>query len=402
MKLRLILPSILLATALFNCTPDPEVVTQFVTTDETLEGDITSDLTLDASKVYVMKGGVHVKEGAVLTIPAGTLIRSDRNSTGVSYLLIERGGKIMANGTATDPIVFTSGKATPQRGDWGGIIVCGKAPINVGTEANAEVGNVLYGGNDANDNSGVLRYVRVEYTGNAINADKEHNGFTFNGVGSGTQVEYLQAYRGNDDGFEFFGGTVNAKYLVSTESKDDSFDWTFGWVGKGQFWLATQSTTMTSDRGIEADNNGPNNSATPFSNPTLSNITLLGAEDGDMENTGMRLREGTKGIIHNAIVSGFPNNGVRVSTQQSQDNMNNGDLVVANSMVFGNGTDWKDCEPFANDASNSSDATAFTSGFVSNVSSSFDPASIDAWFTSASFKGAVNEGNNWTSGWTRL
>ena len=149
-------------------------------------------------------------------------------------MLFRSGGKIEAVGTEDSPIVFTSGTASPARGDWGGIILCGKAPINKGTTATAEVGDVLYGGTDATDNSGTLKYVRVEYTGNAINTEKEHNGFSFNGIGNGTTLEYLQAYMGGDDGFEFFGGTVNASFLVSTGSKDDSFDWTYGWVEIGR------------------------------------------------------------------------------------------------------------------------------------------------------------------------
>ena len=168
----------------------------------TLSGDISSDLTLDASLEYTLAGGVHVLGGATLTIPAGTVIKSDPNES-VAYLLIEQGGMIDAQGTATSPIVFTSGSSSPSAGDWGGIILCGKAPINSGSVATAEVGDVTYGGSLSTDNSGTLRYVRVEYTGNAINDEKEHNGFTFNGVGSATTVEYLQAFMGNDDGFEF-------------------------------------------------------------------------------------------------------------------------------------------------------------------------------------------------------
>jgi hypothetical protein len=294
----------------------------------TLSGDITEDRVLDAQYEYTIAGGVHVKDGVTLTIPAGTVIKSNPDES-VAYLLIEQGGKIDAEGTSDNPIVFTSGASTPAAGDWGGIILCGKAPINNGSTATAEVGDVLYGGSDASDNSGVLKYVRVEYTGNAINDEKEHNGFTFNGVGSGTTVSHLQAYFGNDDGFEFFGGAVSADYLVSTGSGDDSFDWTYGWVGAGSYWIAEQANGV-GDRGIEADNNGDNNEANPYSNPTLSNITLTGYSGS--ESDGMKLREGTKADIKNVLISNFKD-GVEVEHATTVSNTASGELTLSDITV---------------------------------------------------------------------
>jgi trimeric autotransporter adhesin len=341
----------------------------------TLSGDISSDLTLDASLEYTLAGGVHVLDGATLTIPAGTVIKSDPNES-VAYLLIEQGGMIDAQGTATSPIVFTSGSSSPSAGDWGGIILCGKAPINSGSVATAEVGDVTYGGSLSTDNSGTLRYVRVEYTGNAINDEKEHNGFTFNGVGSATTVEYLQAFMGNDDGFEFFGGSVSADYLVSTGSGDDCFDWTYGWVGSGSYWIAEQADGV-GDRGIEADNNGDNNSASPFSNPTLQNITLTGYVGS--ESDGMKLREGTKGDISNVLISNFQD-GVEVEHEVTVKNAGSGDLTLSGISVTGStGSIYA-----IKGAANASDST--------NAASAIDQA-IDGSATGA--------GTDWINGWTK-
>jgi hypothetical protein len=340
-----------------------------------LSGDITEDLVLDADYEYTLAGGVHVKDGVTLTIPSGTVIKSDPNES-VAYLLIEQGGKIMAEGTATEPIVFTSGAANPAAGDWGGIILCGKAPINNGSTATAEVGDVLYGGTDASDNSGTLRYVRVEYTGNAINDEKEHNGFTFNGVGSGTTVEYLQAYMGNDDGFEFFGGAVSANYLVSTGSGDDSFDWTYGWVGSGEYWIAEQ-TDGIGDRGIEADNNGDNNEASPYSNPTLSHITLT-AYVGS-ESDGMKLREGTKASITDVLILNFQD-GVEVEHAVTVANAATGDLMLNDVTI----TDYTGSLFAIKGSANTSDSTSAAQAVQSAINGS-----------------GVGAGDDWTESWTR-
>lgn len=340
-----------------------------------LSGDITEDRILDAQYKYTLAGGVHVKSGAILTIPAGTIIKSDPNES-VAYLLIEQGAQIDAQGTADNPIVFTSGASSPAAGDWGGIILCGKAPINNGSTATAEVGDVLYGGTEPSDNSGTLKYVRVEYTGNAINDEKEHNGFTFNGVGSSTTVAYLQAYFGNDDGFEFFGGTVNATYLVSTGSGDDCFDWTYGWVGFGSYWIAEQANGV-GDRGIEADNNGDNNGASPFSNPTLSNITLT-AYVGS-ESDGMKLREGTKGKISNVVITNFQD-GVEVEHGITVSNAASGELLLTNVSIS-NSTGLEFAIKGANNASDSTSAANAVSDAINGA--------------------GTGAGTDWTIGWTK-
>lgn len=338
-----------------------------------LEGIINEDLTLNLSENWLLSGGVFVDEGSKLTINNGGTVYADSDVT--TFLSVKQGGEVYIEGTQVNPVVFTPLKDNPTYGDWGGIIINGKATLNTGLTAEGEGGTGVYGGEDDNDNSGVLRYVRVEYAGKILGTDNELNGFSFNGVGNGTTVEYIQAYKGSDDGLEFFGGTVNVRYAVSTHNQDDSFDWTHGWRGKGQYWIAEQGPDG-GDRGIEADNNGDDNALEPYSNPTLSNITLIGVNDGDSLNTGMRLREGTKGKIYFTHVSGFPKYGVRVSEEITLNNVTNGELFVANSLVENNGTNFKDCLEF--------------DGFVSTLN--------DEWFY---IDETVGAGDYWTEGWTR-
>ncbi|MTI31432.1 hypothetical protein [Xanthovirga aplysinae] len=390
-----------------------------------IRGDITENMTLSADTDYVLIGGVHVKEGTTLTIEAGVEVIAN-TTDGVAYLLVEQGAKIMAEGTAQAPIVFTPDTDNPKRGDWGGIIINGKAKINKGETASAEVGDTPYGGNDDTDNSGVLKYIRLEYTGNVINSEKEHNGFTFNGVGSETTVEYLQVYKGKDDGFEFFGGSVNARYLVSTGSKDDSFDWTYGWRGKGQFWIAEQAED-DGDRGIEGDNNGSQNEANPFSEPTLANITLIGKNITDSQ--GMKLREGTRAHIYNTIVTGFEKRGIQVEHDQTLTNVEtDGLFTISNTYVYHNDVDKalvfsqtmdEDAEgnktpaddnfvvpsedtftvESLNNHFNLGDASL--TGLVGTEESAVDPSTLDDWFVSAPYAGALESDNNWTEGWTK-
>lgn len=388
-----------------TCLTAPYVISEVTISGSTYQkvvGTIDENYTFTSDKKWLLSGGVSVDNGATLTIQAGTEIYAANDGT-TPFLAIQRGAKINAVGTASQPIVMTTIKkvtGTPAPGDWGGVIVNGKAQINSGTEASGEGNTGLFGGSNDADNSGVIKYVRVEYAGKLLSTDNELNGFSFNAVGSGTTVEYIQAYMGADDGIEFFGGTVSVKYAVSTGNEDDSFDWTLGWRGNGQFWVVDQKSNG-GDRGIEADNNGDNNSLSPFSNPTLANLTLIGLNDGDSSNTGMRLREGTKGKIYNAIVTGFPKYGVRVSDSITKLHRDNGDLLVKNSIVYGNDNDFKDCSIFENDMTNSTVDPMILSGYIgTTTTNAMDPTTLGSWFTSASFIGAVETGNDWTAGWT--
>ena len=268
-----------------------------------LQGSITSDLTLKSGNSYTLNGELLIKEGARLNIEPGVKIVAQYDDR-VDYILIEQGAKINAEGTASDPIVMTSSKEEP--GAWGGIHICGRAHTNAeGGKGSSEIGGAVYGGDNDADNSGILKYVRVEYTGYAFDEEHEANGVTFYGVGNGTVVENCEAYHGSDDGFEFFGGSVNVKNMVVVNCSDDSFDWTEGWNGKGENLVAFQESEGTlgydCDCLIEADNNENNYAATPVSHPVLRNLILVG-NGGSKQ--GIRLRRGTEVEITSAKVCG--------------------------------------------------------------------------------------------------
>jgi hypothetical protein len=425
MKLNKTIAIALAGTFLFaSCSKDPVTIDNggnggALPDGATITGEIKENTTLSKGNTYILKAGVHVKPGITLTIEEGVIVKSDPVEPVAAYLLIEPGAKINAVGTENAPIVFTSGKATPKTQDWGGIILTGKAPINVeGGVAASEMGaGVTYGGTDPNDNSGVMKYVRVEYTGKKSNADKEHNGFTFEGVGAGTTLEHLSVFKGADDGIEFFGGTVNLKYAVVYGAEDDSFDWTYGWSGKGQFWVAIQGDDFA-DRGIEADNNGKNNSASPYSNPMLSNLTLVGSTKAQTDDgagsieagktRAMKLREGTKGVLQNVVAYGF-HSGIEVEHDQTFVNMNDGSLSLTSVDIYtpkawsykGYTGSTKPYEEAAAKNTSSADAipSYITDVYVgSSITNASDPKQLDSWFDAASYRGAVESAaNNWVT-----
>lgn len=274
-----------------------------------LSGNITQDMTLNAGTLYTLRGSTYVKPGVTLTIPAGTRIEADTEFEEVAFLGVEKGAKIMAQGTAANPIVFTSNATNPAPQDWGGLVICGNAVTNLGVNAQAEVTGLTYGGTNPADNSGVLSHIIVEYSGNLINDDAEFNGVTFYAVGSGTQVNDILVYQGSDDGFEWFGGSVNATNLAAIGCQDDSFDWTEGWNGTVTNLYSDQSsaTNFSADsRGIEADNSATNATLAPISNPTLTNVTLIGRNNPNVtKEAGAWLRRGTYATISNLYISGF-------------------------------------------------------------------------------------------------
>ena len=302
-------------------------------------GRFTSDVTLTNNYYWVLRGAVFVGRGADLNIQPGTRIVGEYATLGT--LVIEQGGRIFASGTAAAPIVFTSDQPIGRRarGDWGGLIINGEAPINLPGGIGVGEGDTgRYGGSFAEDNSGVLRYVRVEYAGIEFSPDNELNGIAFQGVGRGTTVDYVQVKFNKDDGLEFFGGTVDAKHVLLTAIGDDSLDWTFGWTGRVQYLIAQQRGD-DADNGFESDNNGNNNDLLPRSAPTLYNVTLLGDPDtneGNESDDGMELREGTAGIIRNFIVMGFKEYGVDVSNTATITQANDGALSLANGILFMN------------------------------------------------------------------
>jgi len=284
----------------------------FTVNPDDFKGTIADgEVTLNSNTVYHLTGRLLIADGASLTIPAGTVIEGVGGTA--AYIAVAQGGKIFVNGTQSNPVVMTSGLATPAAGNWGGLVICGKAPINRVTggqsTASAEVSELTYGGTVANDNSGSIRYLRIEFAGAAYNSEKEFNGLSLFGVGSGTVIEFVQAIHGADDGFEFFGGTVNTKGLIAFGNEDDQFDWTEGWNGTNTDWYGKISFGK-GNRGIEADNYEFGFANTPVSNPTITNLTLVGAGStadaaSYAENDAIKLRRGTRAIFSNVVLSGW-------------------------------------------------------------------------------------------------
>lgn len=310
----LTLLSLTLAATAVSCSSDdstPEVeqpTSEFKVDRNNLTGEIKSGHVTLTDGTYKLTGKLIVANGAKLTIKAGVKIEATELAAGqfeaVRYIAVAQGGQIFVEGTASNPVIMTAEVNVP--GSWGGLVICGKAPINKGTTATAEVSELTYGGSDANDNSGSIKYLRIEYAGYSYNADKEFNGLSMFGVGKGTTIDYVQIHESSDDGFEWFGGTVDSKHLVVTnfhsEVGDDLFDWTEGWNGLGENWYGKR--TNGGNRGIEADNNSNNHMAAPIANPTIKNLTLIG-NNGGSENQAMKLRVGTKGSFDNVVLSNF-------------------------------------------------------------------------------------------------
>lgn len=421
-----------------------------------ISGVIASDLTLSASNIYMLDGKVVVganeaKDGtggtnAVLTIPAGTkIIGKETPTSGVtSYLVVTRGSRLEATGTATQPIVFTSeqdhlrGRTSPvalnetETGEWGGIVVNGLATINKGTdcelaanvcEREGEGDSGLYGGDDDTDNSGTFSYMQVRYAGYAFTADNELNGIAFQGVGSGTTIEYVHVHNGADDGIEFFGGTANAKYIVVTGADDDSIDWTNGYRGYIQYAIVMQNANQANtDQGIEADSNSSDNDALPRARPVLSNVTLVGARPAESD-IGILLREGTGAGIYNSVVSNFEHcwdiDGTATYT-----NSTTATGVTLKSVLFDCDASFKAdtdageddtaagtglAAKFAADANNVELASTLSSGFINgNNENSVTSVNVNTeetltWFEFATYIGAVKSSSasdNWTLNWT--
>lgn len=297
----------------------------------TLTGSITEDVTLTANTTYRLSGQYIVEEGATLTIEPGVRIVAVHDDN-VDYILVKQGARIDAEGTASNPIIMTSEREEP--GAWGGIHICGRAHTNAeGGKGSSEIGGAEYGGNDDADNSGTLKYVRVEYTGYAFDEEHEANGISFYGVGNGTTVDHCEAYKGSDDGFEFFGGSVNVSNMVVVSCSDDSFDWTEGWNGKGTNLLAYQEAESTlgydCDCLIEADNNENDYAATPISHPVLSNLLLIG---NGSDTQGIRLRRGTQVEIDNAQVCG-KGKALVVESEETANSLVDGTSVIANTTI---------------------------------------------------------------------
>ena len=301
------------STTAISCSNSDDDSSQTVSSldPSNFKGNIAAGtvVTLDASKVYTITGRVLVENGATLIIPEGTRITV---AEGANYLIVDKGGKIFMNGTAAKPIVF-EGTAHKQ-GHWGGIVILGNAPTNrtaAGTST-SELGDLTYGGTNTSDNSGVMKYVVIKDSGFKYNPEKEFNGLSLFGVGSGTTVSYVAVIDGADDGIEFFGGNVNADHLLVLGVGDDSIDWTEGWQGSANYIYAArkkqyQTAAEPGNRGVEADTQDTNPTTTfgnGASNPMITNATFLGNTAGS-ESQGMKVRAGSNGQFDNIVLANY-------------------------------------------------------------------------------------------------
>jgi PKD domain/Ig-like domain CHU_C associated/Secretion system C-terminal sorting domain len=325
---------------------DPEN-TAYPATVTTVSADITTNTTW--SGVVKLMNKVYVKNNATLTIAPGTIIRGDKLTQGT--LLITRGAKIIADGTAANPIVFTSNEAVGARseGDWGGLVLLGLAKNNQpGGVANIEgivpTTDSQFGGNFDNDNSGILRYVRVEFAGIALEPNKEINGVTFGSVGNQTIVDYVQVSFSGDDSFEWFGGTVNCKHLIAYRGLDDDFDTDFGYRGKVQFFLSIRDKDLSDAAGdsnsFESDNDAAGSTAQPKTAPIFSNGTLVGPKGngtialpvGEKFEKAFRLRRNTATSVFNTLVTGWEK-GLSIEGTPVVNNVNGDTLVFGHNSL---------------------------------------------------------------------
>jgi len=338
-----LLTAVLFSTLLLSCekelgggTPPINVPSQ-----TTLQGNINQTTTLTSDKVWTLKGYVYVTDGAKLIIQPGTTIISDVAEKGA--LCIERGAQIIAEGTLEKPIIFTSGKNAGERspGDWGGIVILGRAKTNRSSEPTIEggIGRPFGGTNDA-DNSGILKYVRIEYAGIAALPNSEINALTLGGVGSGTVIEYVQTIYANDDAFEFFGGTVSPKYLYAFATADDDFDFDFGYTGTITNGVAKRDPQFVDNgdagNGVECDNDGVGSLAQPFTHPKLLNMILVGPNDATSlpnHNLGLRFRRATQFTMKNSVIWGWMKGGLSLESNETAQFVKDGVSVFENNSV---------------------------------------------------------------------
>lgn len=401
-----------------------------------LSGKVNQNYAMRANRQYILRGFVYVEAGATLDIEKGTIIMGEKSTRGA--LIIKPGGKIMAVGTPNAPIVFTSDRPAGKRnhGDWGGLVICGKAPVNTssGTQEVEGVPGTTYGGTDAMDNSGVLQYVRIEFAGIPYEADKEINGLTFGGVGSGTTVDHIQVSYCGDDSYEWFGGSVNAKYLVAYKGWDDEFDTDYGFRGKLQFLVGIRDSIYadkSASNGFESDNDAAGSSNNPFTQPIFSNVTLIGPFTGVVNNrqqanveytttngvngaiggkfqAAMHLRRNSKLHVYNSIFLGWPY-GVRTSDSKGAANA---EAVISHVILAGMWKNFHGADDQSKFENNTLSNKTFNSTFdiisnnnefwrvnASNVSGASFTGLDMSWFTTTSYKGAFDGTNNWTEGW---
>ncbi len=392
-----------------------------------LEGAILENTTLTADKAWLLRSAVSVGDDSsdvTLTIEAGTTIYGESATNG--FLVVTRGAKINAVGTATAPVVFTSDQAVGSRarGDWGGVVLNGKGLLNACSdgaspcEAEGEGGTGVYGGDDNSDSSGTLKYVRIEFGGTEISPDNEINGLSLQGVGSGTTLEYIQVHRNLDDGIEFFGGAAQVKHLLITHPGDDAIDWDLGYQGKIQFAAVVQASDA-GNHGMETDNNEDDNTASPVSSPWVSNLTLIGNEGIDDDNFGLVTRRGSSPKVYALAAAGFSAGCLAIRDQATFDFYATGAALITSSALACANPYEEDPEEdetgteegvFEADASNQllsdlglTDAAGATPDLRPSGSSALLGAGTtpsDSFFTSVDYVGAFDASTDWTDGWT--
>lgn len=422
-----------------------------------LEGRISQNLTLKSNYVYKLRGLVYVINGAVLTIEPGTKIVGEKGKNG--GLIITRSCKIIADGTAEKPIVFTSEEADPQRGDWAGLVLLGNAPTNASFNGQQGVGEIegginnsdglgLYGlGAKSNpaDNSGILRYVRIEYAGYAFLPDKEINGLTFGGVGNGTVVDYVQVTYANDDSFEWFGGTVNCSHLISYRTLDDDFDTDNGFSGKVQFGIALRDSAVadiSKSEAFESDNDANGSQLLPQTKAIFSNMTVVGPREA-ANNAGnslflaaAQIRRNSSLSIFNSVFMGWPVGLLIDASKGSPTDINfAAGLNVQNTIIGG----CKEPVRYAASTSSPSGATSATilnwfstasfgnsivnaatdvklgapfnytnpdfspqTGSPALSGAAFSHSSLLSGFTNVNYRGAVDSNDTWYKNWTKF
>lgn len=311
-----------------------------------VQGEIKTDTRWTAANRYLLKGFVYVRTGATLTIEEGTTIFGDKDSKGA--LIIEPGAKIMAMGTAAKPIIFTSNQPKGSRnyGDWGGVIITGNAPLNTSTGRQLAEGGVttMYGGTNAADNSGVFQYVRIEFGGVAFTPNNEVNGLTLGGVGSGTTIDHVQVSYSGDDAIEWFGGTVNAKYLVTHRTFDDDFDTDLGFAGKVQFAVSLRDPSQADQSGskaFESNNDGAGSPNSPRTSAVFSNVTAVGpilnpsaAVYSPQYIAGAHIRYNSAQSIMNSVIMGYPTN-ILIDGGTTAATIASGEAQFKNNIVAG-------------------------------------------------------------------
>ncbi len=427
-----------------------------------LEGRITANRTLTANNVYKLRGLVYVTNGAILTIEPGTKIVGENGRNG--GLVITRSSKIIADGTAAKPIVFTSEAATPARGDWAGVVVLGNAPTNASFNGVQGIGEIegginnsdglgLYGtpatqGQNPADNSGILRYVRIEYAGYAFLPDKEINGITFGGVGSQTVVDNVQVSYANDDSFEWFGGTVNCYHIISHRTLDDDFDTDNGFNGKVQFVISLRDSAVADisrSEAFESDNDANGSSLLPQTAAVFSNMTILGPKATLTNNgnslflAGAQIRRNSSSSIFNSIIMGYPT-GLFIDATRGVPTDNNipNSLFVQGTIIGGcpqpilysKGTNtnpstnvnttatitaWFNTPSYGNSIFNTNAEVGLTAPFnyanpdfnptatsPAIAGSAFTNPKLASGFTNVSYRGACAPGDTWWKTWTKF